>query len=34
MQSSIEGGLGFDLNYTKYSIFKLDDNKIGECGVR
>ena len=34
MHSSVEGGLEFDLNYTTYSIFKLDDNGIGECGVR
>ena len=30
----VEGGLGFDLNYTKYSIFKSDMNSIGEQGVR
>ena len=34
MPSSVEGGLGFDLNYTMYSIIKADDNVIGECGVR
>ena len=34
MPSSVEGGLEFDSNYTKYSIFKLDNNGIGECGVR
>ena len=34
MHSSIEGGLGFDLNWTMYLIIELDDNGIGECGVR
>ena len=34
MSSSVEGGLGFDLNGTKYGIFKLGANGIGEYGVR
>ena len=34
MYSFIEGGLGFDLNWTMYSIIKLDENGIGECGIR
>ena len=34
MQSSVECGLEFDSNQIKYSIFKLDNNGIGECGVR
>ena len=34
MHSFIEGGLGFDLNCTMYSILKSYGNGIGECGVR
>jgi len=34
MHSFIEGGLGFDLNWTMYTIFKSDENGIGEYGVR
>ena len=34
MHSFIEGGLGFDLNWTKYTIFKSDENGIGESGIR
>ena len=34
MYSFIEGGLGFDLNWTMYSIIKSDINGIGESGVR
>ena len=34
MHSFIKGGLGFDLNCTKYTIIKSDENEIGECGVR
>ena len=34
MPSSVEGGLGFDLNWTTYSIIKSGGNEIGECGAR
>ena len=34
MYSFIEGGLGFDLIWTVYSIIKSEMNGIGECGVR
>ena len=34
MYSFIEDGLGFDLNWTKYTILKSDENGIGEYGVR
>ena len=34
MHSFIEGQLGMYLNWTMYSIFKLDDNEIGDYGVR
>jgi len=34
MHSFIGGGLGFDLNYTMYTILKSDMNGIGERGVR
>ena len=34
MHSFIEGGLEFDLNCTKYTIIKSDENGIGESGIR
>ena len=33
MYSFIEGRLDFDLNWTMYTILKLDKNGIGEYGV-
>ena len=34
MHSFIKEELGFDLNCTKYTLIKSDENEIGESGVR